>query len=142
MDAQSLFRQAVAFHQSGKLAEAGRLYGEILEQEPKNSTARQLLALVRLQEGRDGDALAEIDAALAITPDAAEALATRGNILIKLGRWEDALGPFRSGDRAQSRAMPKRSTIAAIATSIWAVTKRRWRITHACWRFIPTMSPP
>ena len=100
MDAQSLFRQAVAFHQSGKLAEAGRLYGEILEQEPENSTARQLLALVRLQEGRDGDALAEIDAALAITPNAAEALATKGNILIKLGRWEDALAYF---DRAIAR---------------------------------------
>jgi predicted O-linked N-acetylglucosamine transferase (SPINDLY family) len=90
MDIQSLFQRAIGFHQGGNLAEAGRLYGEILDHEPKNFAARQLLALVRFQEGHDQDALDQIEAALAIQPNA-EALATRGNILIRLQRLDDAL---------------------------------------------------
>ena len=94
MDIQSLFQRAIGFHQGGTLAEAGRLYGEILGHEPKNFAARQLLALVRFQEGRDQDALNQIEAALALQPDAAEALATRGDILIRLRRLDDALASF------------------------------------------------
>src|SRR3984957_2767514 len=94
MDIQSLFQRAIGFHQGGSLAEAGRLYGEILDHEPKNFAARQLLALVHFQEGRDQDALNQIEAALAIQPDAAEALATRGNILIWLKRLDEALASF------------------------------------------------
>src|ERR1700733_3836949 len=90
MDIQSFCQRAIGFHQGGSLAEAGRLYGEILDHEPKNFAARQLLALVRFQEGRDQDALDQIEAALAIQPNA-ETLATRGNILIRLQRLDDAL---------------------------------------------------
>jgi predicted O-linked N-acetylglucosamine transferase (SPINDLY family) len=91
MDIQSLFHRAIGFHQGGNLAEAGRLYGEILDHEPKNFAARQLLAVLRFQEGHDQDALNQIEAALAIQPNAAEALATRGNILIRLQRLDEAL---------------------------------------------------
>lgn len=97
MDARSLFRQAVGFHQEGAFAQASRLYREILEREPDNVAVRQLLALVHFQEGRLEEALGEIALVLAAKPDAAEALATRGNILIKLGRFDDALASF---DRA------------------------------------------
>src|ERR1700744_611703 len=97
MDVQSLFQQAIGFHQGGNLAEAGRLYGEILDREPKNFAARQLLALVYFQEERDQEALSQIEAALAIQPNAAEALATKGSILIRLQRLDDALASF---DRA------------------------------------------
>jgi len=76
------------------LAEAGRLYEEILGHEPKNFAARQLLALVRFQEGRDQDALNQIEAALAIDPHAPEALATKGNILIRVNRLDEALASF------------------------------------------------
>ena len=55
------------------------------------------MALVRFQQGENQDALEEIIAALAIKPDSPEALATRGNILIKLHRLDEALESF---DRA------------------------------------------
>ena len=100
MDLTSLFSQAIGFHQGGKLDDAGRLYGEILKREPANFTARQLLALVRFQQGKNREALGQITAALAITPDSPEALATQGNILIKLHRLEEALESF---DRAIAR---------------------------------------
>ena len=90
----ALFSQAVGFHQSGKLDEAGRVYGKILNLEPGNFAAHQLLALVRFQQGENQEALGEIAAALAIKPDSPEALATRGNILIKLDRLEEALESF------------------------------------------------
>ena len=97
MDLTPLFSQAIGFHQDGKLDEAGRVYGQILKHEPGNFAARQLLALVRFQQGENQDALEEIIAALAIKPDSPEALATRGNILIKLHRLDEALESF---DRA------------------------------------------
>src|SRR5579884_1543146 len=97
MDAQSLFRRAVGFHQEGELAQASRLYAQILAREPANITARQLLTLIHFQEGRHREALAEINLVLAEKPDVAEALATKGNVLIRLGRHADALLSF---DRA------------------------------------------
>ena len=100
MNVTSLFRQAVELHQGGRLDEAGRLYGDILAREPGNATAHQLMALLRFQQGKNPDALTAIEAALAITPDGAEALAIRGNVLMALGRADDALESF---DRAIAR---------------------------------------
>ncbi len=60
MDIPNLLRQAASCHQSGNLAEAGRLYAELLRAQPDNFTARQLLALLCFQEGRDREALEEI----------------------------------------------------------------------------------
>jgi predicted O-linked N-acetylglucosamine transferase (SPINDLY family) len=97
MDVAALFREAIGLHQAGNLAQAGRLYGQILAREPGNFAGRQLLALVRFQQGRDQEALTEIAAALALEPNAPEALAIRGNILIRLQRLDEALQDF---DRA------------------------------------------
>lgn len=94
MDIAALLRQAIGFHQAGNLAEAGRVYGEILAREHQNFAARQFLALVRLEEGRNQEALTEITTALATRPHAPEARAIRGNILIRLHRPDEALKDF------------------------------------------------
>jgi len=99
MNVPSLLRQAVGFHQSGNPAEARRLYGEVLVREPQNFLARQLLAMLHLQEGRAREALSEITAALAIQPNSPEAIATKGNILMGLERPAEALTDFNRAIR-------------------------------------------
>ena len=90
----SLREQAVARHRQGALAEAERLYRAVLEAAPHDFTARHLLGVAQAQGGRMAAALAELDAALAIRPDDAEALLNRGNVLRALDRHEEALAAF------------------------------------------------
>jgi Flp pilus assembly protein TadD len=46
---ESSLKIAFALHQAGNLAEAARLYGEILEAEPNNFDALYLLGFVHFQ---------------------------------------------------------------------------------------------
>jgi protein O-GlcNAc transferase len=97
MNAKSLSEQAVALHRSGQLAEAERLYLQVLASDPRDFTARHLLGVMRAQAGRMDEALADITAALAIRPDDPEALLNHANVLKSLNRLEPALAGF---DRA------------------------------------------
>lgn len=90
IDLQGLYNQALAAQQAGNLAEAERLYREILTQ------AAPLEVLVNLgnvlaAQGRRDEALANYDRALAARPDFFEALFNRANTLLELKRAEEAL---------------------------------------------------
>jgi predicted O-linked N-acetylglucosamine transferase (SPINDLY family) len=94
MNTQSLTDQAVSLHRSGNLSEAERLYRQVLAADPRNFTARHLLGVVRAQQGRSDEALAEIAAALEIRPDDPDALLNRANVLKTLNRSDEALSGF------------------------------------------------
>jgi protein O-GlcNAc transferase len=100
MNSQTLSEQAVALHRSGRLAEAESLYLQVLAAHPADFTARHLLGVLRAQSGRMDQALADIGAALAITPDDPEALLNHANVLKSLNRLDAALAGF---DRALSQ---------------------------------------
>ena len=91
MDVQE---QAVAAHQRGDLVTAERLYGEVIAADPQAFVPRHLLGVARAQQGRNAEALALIESALAIRPDVPDALLNRGNVLKLLGRLEDALASY------------------------------------------------
>ncbi|MBA2589724.1 MAG: tetratricopeptide repeat protein [Alphaproteobacteria bacterium] len=97
MNSQTLSEQAVALHRSGRLADAERLYLQVLAAQPGDFTARHLLGVLRAQTGRMEEALADIGAALAIHPDDPEALLNHANVLKGLNRPDEALAGF---DRA------------------------------------------
>ncbi len=94
MKTQELRDRAVALHRSGRLGEAEQLYLDVLAGAPRDFTARHLLGVVRAQQGRREEALAEIGAALAIRPDDAEALLNQANVFKSLGRAAEALAGF------------------------------------------------
>jgi predicted O-linked N-acetylglucosamine transferase (SPINDLY family) len=96
MTTQSLIDQAVALHRGGRLADAEQLYRQALAADPGDFAARHFLGVIRAQQGRPEEGLAEIDAALAIRPDDAEALLNRANMLKGLGRAAEALAGFTS----------------------------------------------
>lgn len=97
MNPQAALNQAIVFHQTGKLAEAERLYLQVMAAEPKESAAPHLLGVVRAQQGRNGEALELIGAALKLKPNAPEILSNYANVLKAQGRFAEALDSY---DRA------------------------------------------
>jgi tetratricopeptide (TPR) repeat protein len=94
MDLSFLHEQAVGAHQRGQLAEAERLYLQLMDAAPEAFAPRHLLGVVRAQQGRNAEALALIGRALEISPGVPEALLNYGNVLKNMGRFEEALASY------------------------------------------------
>ena len=86
---------AVSQHQAGRLAEAKRLYAEVLSQEPQNVLALHLLGVIEYQEGDARRASELIGQAVALRPDYAEAHSNLGNALRDQGKFEEAVAACR-----------------------------------------------
>src|SRR3954470_17482526 len=91
---QALSQQAALLHRSGKLEEAERLYLAALAADAKDVTALHLLGVLRAQQGRLAEALAKIEAALALKGEDAEILLNHANVLKSLGRSQQALAGY------------------------------------------------
>ena len=91
MDPQTLLNQAIAFHQTGRLADAERLYLQLMAAQPREPAAHHMLGVVRAQQGRNSEALALMDKALTLKPGAPEVLSNLGNVLRAQGRLGEAL---------------------------------------------------
>jgi tetratricopeptide (TPR) repeat protein len=76
----------------GRHAEAAELYREVLARAPRHALALNNLAwLLALHEGKPAEALERVDAAVAVAGPADGLLGTRGVVLLKLGRVNDAV---------------------------------------------------
>jgi protein O-GlcNAc transferase len=85
---------AVGLHQQGRLADAEKLYRNILRARPKHFEARHLLGILRSQQGRAEEALDLIRTALETKPNDPDGLYNRGNVLVQLERYEEALASY------------------------------------------------
>lgn len=94
MDPQALLNQAIAFHQTGRLADAERLYLQLMAAAPREPAAHHMLGVVRAQQGRNSEALALMGQALNLRPGAPEVLSNLGNVLRAQGRLEEALARY------------------------------------------------
>ncbi len=101
MTSLSALQDAVALQRAGRLAEAEQVCLGILQATPDFAAARHLLGMLQLQQGRAGDALASIEAALATAPATPALLAGHGVALQANGRLDAALTSF---DRAVAAA--------------------------------------
>lgn len=98
MNAGGALARALASHRGGDVAQALRLYREILAQQPGHIDALRLCGAAELQQGRPADALACFDRVLALAAAAPPGLhANRGAALRELGRHAEALASL---DRA------------------------------------------
>jgi protein O-GlcNAc transferase len=86
-----LLDRAIGHHQAGQLADAERLYLQILQSAPDDFDAKHLLGVIRHQQGRSAEAADLIAGALRVNPQSARALSNYGLILSELGRYEEAL---------------------------------------------------
>ena len=62
----SIFAEGLARHQAGHLADAERIYTQILTLQPDHFDSRHLLGVVYLQSGKHAEALQHIELALKI----------------------------------------------------------------------------
>jgi predicted O-linked N-acetylglucosamine transferase (SPINDLY family) len=110
--AQDLHRHlaaAVAAHESGRLAEAERLYVQVLAAAPAQPDALQLLGLLTAQSGRLAEAEALMRRALAVDGTSASLHFNLANVLNELGRLEAALEHY-------SQALRHDPALASAAT--------------------------
>jgi tetratricopeptide (TPR) repeat protein len=90
----SLFGQALALHQSGKLKDAEKIYHQILGARPDHFDSRHLLGVVFLQSGHFAEAVRQIDLALKRNRTNVHALSNRGAALKELGRLDEAMASY------------------------------------------------
>lgn len=103
---------AFKFHQEGRLADAERLYREVLQKKPRDFEALHMLGILKLQQNQPGDAVGLIAAAIAVDRTSVAAHSNYGLALGALGRHDEALASFdkalainpRNADTVRNRA--------------------------------------
>ena len=91
---QSLLETALHAHRVGNLAEAGRLYVEILRADPRHFEALYRLGLLQYQIGRFSESERLFAAAIGFYADVPELFCGRGCALQAMRRFEEALASF------------------------------------------------
>src|SRR6476659_10200816 len=89
-NASQLLQEALLLHQQGNLNQAELRYTMVLAAHPKQFDAKYLLGVIRLQQGRNAEALDHLRAALKLKPNSALVLSNIGLALWKLGKITDA----------------------------------------------------
>ncbi|MCX7280875.1 MAG: tetratricopeptide repeat protein [Alphaproteobacteria bacterium] len=114
MNPEGLIKQALAFHQTGNLGDAERLYLQLMRAVPQDATAPHLLGVVRAQQGRNREALELMGAALKLKPHAPEVLSNYANVLKTQGRFTEALANYDKALKAKPdyvAALAKRAMV-------------------------------
>jgi predicted O-linked N-acetylglucosamine transferase (SPINDLY family) len=96
---QGMFGEAIRFHQAGHLAEAERLYRQILAIDARNADALHLIGVIALQRGQPGIAVEMINTAIGVNGNAASYYSNLGNALKELGRLDEAIAAFNTAIR-------------------------------------------
>ena len=120
----SKLKESAAYHQAGRLAEAKRLYAEILSRAPATTMALHLLGALKYQEGDARQAVELIGKAIALQPDCADAHFNLGTALQDLGRLEDALASYR-------KALELKPDLAAAHNNLGVMLKNLGRLDEA-----------
>ncbi|MGA2441875.1 MAG: tetratricopeptide repeat protein [Tepidisphaeraceae bacterium] len=97
MTVPQLLGLAVEHHQAGRLAEAERLYREVLEREPGNADALHLLGVAAHQAGNNETALGLIRQAVAANPSAGDFRSNLALVLRALNRAAEAVQEAHKG---------------------------------------------
>ncbi len=114
MNPEGLLKQALAFHQTGNLGDAERLYLQLMRAVPQDATAPHLLGVVRAQQGRNSEALELMGKALKLKPHAPEVLSNYANVLKTQGRFSEALANYDKALKAKPdyvAALAKRAMV-------------------------------
>jgi predicted O-linked N-acetylglucosamine transferase (SPINDLY family) len=99
MTLQQQLELGLSHHQAGRLAEAERIYRQVLLQQPDHAKALNLLGVLAEQAGRLDEALDLIQRAIQFRPDWPEAHGSLGNVLKDKGQFEQAIAAYRQAIR-------------------------------------------
>src|SRR5580704_16959721 len=94
MAVHAKFDQGLALHQQDKLADAARIYGEILQQQPNHFDALHLLGVIAAQNKKTELAVELITKAIRLNATVAAAHSNLGIALLHLKRPAEALASY------------------------------------------------
>src|SRR5271163_1325089 len=98
---EQLLETATALHRAGNLAEARRLYEQVLNSAPTHALALFRSGLLELQTGHPDAALPRIAQASAAAPEDARYRVGLGQAFQALSRWDEAAEAYESVLRLQ-----------------------------------------
>ncbi|MGD0768548.1 MAG: tetratricopeptide repeat protein, partial [Tepidisphaeraceae bacterium] len=99
MTLQQQLESGVSHHQAGRLAEAERIYRQILAQQPDHADALRLLGVLAGQAGQVDAGMELIRRAIRLKPDLAVAHSNLGNALKDKGQLDEAIASYREAIR-------------------------------------------
>jgi tetratricopeptide (TPR) repeat protein len=91
---QARLNQGMVLHRQGRLADAERCYGEVLQRQPNHFDALHLLGVIARQTRRTGRGVELIKKAIGLNPNVAAAHSNLGNALMELKRPVEALASY------------------------------------------------
>ena len=91
---QAKLNQGMALHRQGKLADAERCYGEVLQRQPDHFDALHLLGVIAHQTRQTERGVELIKRAIGLNPKVAAAHNNLGNALMDLKRSAEALASY------------------------------------------------
>jgi len=96
---EAVYGSAEMLRMLGRLAQARARCGECLQEDGNDVEALALRARICRDQSLPEEALADLDRALALRPDAPDLILDRGNALCQLQRVEEALAAYRHAQR-------------------------------------------
>ncbi len=90
---------AIQHHKAGRLADAERLYRQLLAQNPNHPEALNLLGVIAQQVGNPDAAIHLLNHAIAANPSAPDYHINLGVALYTIGRFDDAIAAYRQSLR-------------------------------------------
>jgi tetratricopeptide (TPR) repeat protein len=123
-----MLKQALQLHQSGNLAEAERLYRQILAIDPRHADGLHLLGTIAHQVGRDDVAVELIAAAIAIDKRQAAYYCNLGTAQQALGKLDEAAGSYQ-------RALAIKPDLAEAHLNLGTTLQAQGNLVEAAERF-------
>jgi protein O-GlcNAc transferase len=112
MNPASEMQVAVEHHQAGRLAEAEKIYHQVLAKQPDHAGALHLLGVLAVQMGEFDGAVELIRRAIRLVPDSAEMHFNLGNAFQNMGRFDEAIASFRRAIRLKPDLAPAYNNLA------------------------------
>jgi predicted TPR repeat methyltransferase len=106
--------RALQAHRAGRLQEAADLYAQILEANPENPDALNLLGLLALEIGRVDKAIELVGEAAAFSPDTAAYHRNHGDALQEAGRFDEAIAAYARANALGSTDLGARFNLAML----------------------------
>lgn len=124
---------ALSHHKAGRLADAGTIYWNILQEFPGEFDAIHLLGMAAHESGDHESALELIDKAISIAPEYPEMHNNRGLVLLAIGRADEAEASFE-------RAIRIKPDFASAYNNLGALQQELGRLDDAASSFLKAIS--
>ncbi len=130
-----LLPQAILLHQSGRIAEAEKLYRTILNSSPRHADALNLLGVIAHQQGRFRDAIDLIGQAILQRGDQPAFYCNLAAAYCGLGRFDDAAASAESAIRLDPKLLDARLNLglAHQGAKRWSEAERAFQTAIEQW---------